>query len=273
MISPLPYSVSQTASQRAFRWFRIVAPVATVLLVAPELFAQEDGEAIPERVTLATQFKESGLWMIPLYICSLLMVALWVYNFISLTKAKFNPSSLSATLMEHMSACRARSAIEVASQSPTFFGRMMATALPHVDATDPETLGRAGVEDAIAEFTIRENRPHMTWINYFSILAQVAPMLGLLGTVGGMIAAFATLRQTGGADPSALAGDISTALITTACGLVIAIPSLFGYFIFKGKLTKMVAECHYDAAQMMDASIQTVNADQQLAKVPEGIQG
>ena len=210
--------------------------------------------------------------MAPIYLSSLIMIGLYVFNFINLSKAKFCPDPLRLTLYEHMQACRVRSAIEVASTSPSFLGRMLTQALPHVDATDPETLGRDGVEDAVAEFTVKENRPYMTTLGYFAILGQAAPMLGLLGTVAGMIGAFSTLKTQKGADPSALAGDISTALFTTAGGLIIAIPSIFGYFFFRNKLNSMVALCHSTTADMMDAAINTVNADQQLAKVPEGLQ-
>ena len=124
----------------------------------------------------------------------------------------------------------------------------------------------------MADFTIKENRPYMTWVGYFSILAQAAPMMGLLGTVGGMIGAFGKMMSNAGADPGALAGDISTALITTATGLIIALPALFGYFFFRNKLNSLVSQCHASGEEMLDASIQTVNADQLLAKVPEGIQ-
>jgi len=238
-------------------------------LSAPALFAQDEEE---QKVTLLQQLGEAGIWMWPLYICSMLMVALYVFNFIQLTKAKFCPAPLEAGLLENMQACRARSAIEIASQSPTYLGRMAAVSLPYVDATDPETLGKEKVEDAMADFSVRENRGYMTLIGYFSLLAQAAPMIGLLGTVAGMIGAFATLRTTGGADPAKLAGDISTALLTTAGGLLVALPSLFGYFFFKNRLNKLVADCHHAEIEMVEASIHTVNADQQLAKVPEGLQ-
>ena len=240
------------------RWIGFLAGSGVFLFTAPMLLAQEE----EQKVTLFDQIIEAGVWMYPLYICSIIMVALYVFNSMQLTRAKFCPPMLEAALLEHMQACRARSAIEVAAQSPTYLGRMAAQSLPNVDATDPETLGKEKVEDAMAEFSVQENRGYMTLIGYFSLIAQSAPMIGLLGTVAGMIGAFATLRQTGGADPSALAGDISTALLTTAGGLVVALPSLFGYFFFKNRLNKLVADAHIAEVGMLDASINTVNAEQ-----------
>jgi biopolymer transport protein ExbB len=189
-----------------------------------------------------------------------------------LTRAKFAPLDLQAAVMEQMQACRVRSAIEISATSPTYLGRMLAHSLPFVDATDPETLGRDHVEDAMADFTVRENRSYMTWIGYFSIVAQVAPMLGLLGTVSGMIGAFNLLRMSGGTNPELLAGDISEALVTTAAGLMIAIPAIVGYFFFKNKLNRLVSECHGAEEDMLQASVMAVNADQHMAKVPEGLQ-
>ncbi len=269
-LKPLP---SATSTKLLLGLFAAFALSAAFL---PELMAQEAAaDAAADGAgdqSLGDLLLEGGWAMIPLGLCSLAVITLYVYNFIQLSRSKFAPVDLQAALMEQMQACRVRSAIEIASTSPTFLGRMLAHSLPFVDATDPDTLGREKVEEAMADFTIKENRNHMGWIGYFSILGQAAPMLGLLGTVSGMIGAFGTLRTTGGADPSQLAGDISEALVTTATGLVVALPAVFGYFIFKGKLNKLVAEAHGAATDMIDASVLAVNADQHMAKVPEGLQ-
>ena len=111
----------------------------------------------------------------------------------------------------------------------------------------------------------------MTWINYIALVAQAAPMLGLLGTVIGMVSAFSTLGQTGQADPAQLAGDISVALLTTMWGLMTAIPALLAYFFFKNRLNNLVADCHHNGEELLNSSIQTVNQDAYLAKIPEGI--
>ena len=242
----------------------------------PELIAQEgeggEGEEGPAPQSLWTMIQAGGWAMWPLGALSIMWVALVVYNFLQLNTKKFCPPDLKDAVMEHMGACRVRSAIEVSAESPSYLGRMLATALPHVDATDPETLGRDDVEDSIAEFTVKENRGYMSSITYFSILAQAAPMLGLLGTVSGMIKAFQTLNISGGADPTKLAGAISEALMTTATGLVIALPALFAFFYFKNRLLRLVSDCHGVAAESLDASVTAVNAEQQFAKVPEGLQ-
>ena len=163
---------------------------------------------------------------------------------------------------------KARGAARVVLQTN---GRMLAYSLPNIDATKPEDLGRDGVEDAVAEFTINESRKNMVWINYIALIAQAAPMLGLFGTVYGMVNAFGVLSATGAAEPAELAGDIQIALLTTFWGLLTAIPSLVAYFYFKNRLNNLVAEAHHTSEELINASIQTVNQDAYLAKIPEGI--
>jgi len=253
--------------QTSYRSIKTVAIAATtVLLSSSSLFAAAEGSVLKRYVI------DGGWPMILIGLLILALIALCVFNFMNLTKTKFAPDDLKAGLMDHMMNCRIRSAIELGASHPSYLGRMMAYALPNVDARRPEDLGRDYVEDAVADFTINENRKSMTLINYISLIAQAAPMLGLFGTVLGMVGAFGTLASgDGSADPSALAGDISVALLTTLWGLVTAIPSLTAYFFFKNKLNNLVAECHHTAEELLNASIQTVNGDAHLAKIPEGI--
>ncbi len=270
-----PLNHKQSLQGRQFYIFAAFLAVLTFLFYsAPELLAQEgDADEPLAKKTMLDNVTDAGIWMAPLILASIAMVALIVYNFMQLTESKFNPPELKVSLHDHMANCRVRSAIEVASTSPTYLGMMVAAALPNVDATDSESLGREDVEDAIAEFTVKQNRGPLTWIGYLGIIGQIAPMLGLLGTVVGMMGAFNTLASQGQADPSVLAKSIGTAMITTASGLIIAIPSIFFFFFLRNKLNALVAGCHNDLSEMLDASHQAVNADQAMAKVPEGFQG
>ncbi|MGE9271156.1 MAG: MotA/TolQ/ExbB proton channel family protein, partial [Verrucomicrobiales bacterium] len=204
---------------------RMATTIVTVALVtAPTLLAQ-DAPAVKKNA-LQKFVLDGGPTMAFIGLAVLALIALCVFNFINLTKSKFCPEDLKAALLDHMANCRVRSAIELAASHPSYLGRMMAYSLPNIDATRPEDLGRDQIEDAIADFSINENRKGMTWINYISLVAQAAPMLGLLGTVIGMVQAFGILAESGQADPAQLAGSISVALLTTMWGLITAIPSL-----------------------------------------------
>jgi len=255
----------------ALRSFRALLAGSMALFVsAPALLAQE-ANTPQTKNALQKYVLDGGATMIFIGLAVLALIALVVFNFINLTKTKFCPDDLKAALMDHMSNCRVRSAIELAASHPSYLGRMMAYALPNIDATRPEDLGREYVEDAIADFSVNENRKSMTWINYISLVAQAAPMLGLLGTVIGMVGAFGKLGVTGSADPAALASDIAVALLTTMWGLITAIPSLLAYYFFKSRLSNLTAEAHKTAEDLLNAALQTVNADAYLAKIPEGI--
>lgn len=262
-------SFSFLRSKRSLLAFGIVI---LFVAVAPDLFAQEAAEASAEgSKSLMDKIIDAGAFMAPIGILSIMMITLAVFNALQLSKKKFVPAGLRDDILANMAEVRVRSSIDIAAQDPSYLGRMVATSYPMVDATDPENLGRSHVEDAIADFSIRENARYMSWIGYFSVIAQAAPMIGLFGTVAGMIMAFDTMGLAGGSDPSKLAGDISLALMTTAGGLVVAIPSIFCFYIFKNKFNSLVADAQEVAIEGLDLAVATVNADQQLAKVPEGI--
>jgi len=247
----------------------LVGSALSLLTAAPAL-AQE--AAHKNKSALDSYLLEGGPLTIFIVAVGLLsLISLSVFNFMNLTKAKFAPDDLKGALLDHMTSCRVRSAIELSASHPSYLGRMMAYSLPNIDATRPEDLGRDQVEDAIADFSINETRKQMTFITLLSLVAQAAPMLGLFGTVFGMIGAFALLGENAGAGATELAGAISVALLTTLWGLVVAILALFAYFFFKNRFNSLVADCHSTAEHLLNASIQTVNADAHLAKIPEGI--
>lgn len=247
----------------------LIAGLATLALSSPALLAQN---AAPVTETLLQRWViNGGSTMIFIGLAVVAFIGLAVYNFMALAKNKYCPDDLKAVLHEHMTNCRVRSAIEVAASHPSYLGRLVAYSFPNIDATRPEDLGRDQVEDAMADFTINENRKAMTWINYISVIAQASPMLGLLGTVIGMVSAFGTLKVSGGADPSQLAGDISVALLTTLWGLINAIPCIIVFYILKNRFNSLVADCVHASEELLNAAIATVNADNLYAKIPEGI--
>ena len=97
------------------------------------------------------------------------------------------------------------------------------------------------VMEAIEEAGNEQMVIFMKPINFLSIIGGTAPMLGLLGTVSGMIKAFSIIAQGGMGDTGKLAGSIGEALITTATGLVIAIPAMIAYFLFKNNFIKSMS--------------------------------
>lgn len=271
MIKP---SLSLISRHRGTAFILLV--LGLMLVLTPDLLAQAadgaaDGAETAPKSWWQKWVADGGIFMAPLGFCSVLMITFSVLCLMTLSKGRFAPMILRTQLLDLMHQCRVRSAIETAAQSPTFLGRMMTVALPHFDVTKGETLGRENVENAMADFAISEVRPYQKWVGYLSVLAQIAPMMGLFGTVVGMVGAFEVLSQTGGAEPAKLAGDISVALLTTFAGLFVAIPSLALFFIFKNRLNDLVAETIAAGTELVDACVNSAHGEAKAAKIPEGI--
>ena len=107
----------------------------------------------------------------------------------------------------------------------------------------------AGLEQAATEVMATRVRR----VEILNVIGQVSPMLGLFGTVYGMILAFQSIVSSGGnADPVLLAGGIGTALVTTFWGLVVAIPALSGYAVLRGRLDATLAEAIGEAETLVE---------------------
>ena len=96
------------------------------------------------------------------------------------------------------------------------------------------------LEETLAEHGAREASPLRTRLSYLNTIATIAPMLGLLGTVIGMIKAFGNIATVGMGKASLLADNISEALLTTAGGLIIAIPAMAFFFFFRNRVNDLM---------------------------------
>ena len=94
------------------------------------------------------------------------------------------------------------------------------------------------------------------YLNPLGTIAAVSPLLGLLGTVIGMVKVFAAITANGVGNPGILAGGISEALITTAAGLTVAIPSLIGYRYLRGRVDSLVVHMEKEAMKFLEALLQ-----------------
>jgi biopolymer transport protein ExbB len=115
------------------------------------------------------------------------------------------------------------------------------------------------MEGAIAEAVGREEAQVSFWINFLSLFASISPMIGLLGTVSGMIGAFQKIGTGGMGKPELLAGNIGEALITTATGLIIAVPAIFAFFIFRNNLSRIVRDAESEYSAIIDALTGSAN--------------
>ena len=249
---------------------------ATVAMfaLAGSAFAQEEAAGGAQQKTMLDKWVIDGGWtMIPLVVLLAITIFLVVYCISTLNKNKFCPDALRDQLIALMNECRVQSAIKLATESPTYLGRLVAYALPNIDANRPEDLGKDGIEDAIADFTNNERPQLMKFVDMLALSGSIAPSIGLFGTVQGMVGAFAILAESGQADPAQLAGSISVALLTTFWGLIISIIALPAFFFLKKTAQGRESECVNAIEEMVNTSINVINAEAQLLRIPEGLDG
>ena len=133
-------------------------------------------------------------------------------------------------------------------------GRILAAGL--VNRDQARELMKEGVED-VGRHVVHELE---RYLNALGTIASVTPLLGLLGTVIGMIKVFTVITVQGIGDPGVLAGGISEALITTAAGLTVAIPSLMFHRYFRGRIDELVVTMEQEALKMLEALQVTARA-------------
>lgn len=254
---------------------RALSLSTAVMVTLPGLvLAQEEGEAAATQKSMLDKWVVDGGWtMIPLVILFFITLVLVTYCVMQLNKKNFAPAPLRDELVSLMTECRVQSAIKLATESPTYLGRLVAYALPNVDANKPEDLGKDAVSDAVADFTANERPALMRYVDLLALAGSTAPTIGLFGTIQGMVEAFGVLAETGQADPTTLAGSISVALLTTFWGLIISLIALPVFYFLNKNAKAREAECINAVEDMMNAAINTLNGEAMLARIPEGFGG
>lgn len=216
------------------------------------------GTASSGEVNLLEMIKAGGWSMWILGTFSFAVIGLLIFCLIDLQKKNFFPEPLYEALSSDMEVLDFQGALEKAQSTPACLSAVISSGVHFIAERGYGVIDSEKLEETMSAASRKFNRGRVRTINYFSIIAQAAPMMGLLGTVSGMIGAFAKLSQGGTGDPSAFAGNISEALITTASGLVIALPAIFCYFIFRDRLQGLVAETDEKAEELVSILRHTV---------------
>ena len=193
------------------------------------------GQSAAQETTFWMLIKEGGWTMFPLGAFSIAMLFFIVRNIMLLREKNLLRADLKDEIEEKLSARDVAGARQICEENPSLMTSVLDAGLERISEGDSEV---SHVAEAIEEAGNEQMVTFMKPINYLSILGGTAPMLGLLGTVSGMIKAFQNIALGGMGKPEVLAGNIGEALITTATGLVIAIPAMICYFIFKNNFIK-----------------------------------
>ncbi len=209
------------------------------LFAAPLAVAQEAGAEVAapvaEQVTLGGMLKQGGWAMWPLGLMSMAMIFFIVRNILLLREKTLLRTDLKEKIEDAIGRRDIAAARAICEANPCLMTSVLDAGLERINENDFDA---AHVTEAIEEAGNEQMVTFMKPVNYLSIIGGTAPMLGLLGTVSGMIKAFQTIAGGGMGKPELLAGNIGEALITTATGLIIAIPAMICYFVFKNNFIK-----------------------------------
>ncbi len=206
-------------------------PALLVVWTASTLSVFAADPADGEQQTVIDLILHGGPLIITIWIAILLtsmtMVTLIIQNFLTLRKDKLAPPTLYKAIRQTLDSGNYQEAWEICNANNNYLANVLRSGL--------ERLGRGkdAVEAALAEAGLREAQLVRTRNSYLSVIGVIAPMIGLLGTVIGMMGAFATLGSTGVADTRKLAASIGEVLLATASGLFIAIPAFIFYYVFR----------------------------------------
>ena len=215
------------------------AATALLLVAAPSLFAQEAGAAAaPSSRSLIQVYLLGGWAMWPLTLLSILGVGLTIYNAMTVRPAPLLQPEVVARLTPALEALDFARARQICEESPGPVTNIFHAGLERLD---PDEFDPAAMEKAMEESSAAELAGPYVFISYLSTIANISPMVGLLGTVSGMIKAFDTIAKEGMGKPELLANNISEALVTTASGLIVAIPAMIAYLWFKNRYSKIAS--------------------------------
>ena len=185
------------------------------------------------------------MWIILL--CSLVALTIIFERLLTLRKSKIAPAGLGHQVIELVISNKLTSdKIEVIkNHSP--LGSIYAAGLNNI------SFGKADMKEALEEAGKHAVHQMSKYLNTLGTIASITPLIGLLGTVIGMIKVFTAITVSGVGDPTVLSGGISEALITTAAGLSVGIPCLMLYRYFRSRINELTVVLEENALTLMDA--------------------
>ena len=191
--------------------------------------------------------RAGGLFMWPIILCSVLAAAIILERLWTLQEKRVLPRDLMDRVWKLVEANQVNDKVVTALEQNSPLGKVLASGL----------LNRHRGREVMME-RLEDTGRHVVhelerFLNTLGTIASISPLLGLLGTVTGIIKAFNAIQSGGMGDPRMLSGGIAEALITTAAGLCVAIPALIGYRYLRGRVEAFVIEMEKDAIKLADA--------------------
>lgn len=209
-----------------------------LLLAVVTGLAQDAAPDAPQKETVLQTIRSGGPLIVLIWLAivgtSITMVTFIIQNILTLRENKIAPPTLIQSLRDTIGAGNYQEGWEICNANKNYLANVLGAALSRLGR------GKEAVEDAMSEQGLREATMIRTRNSYLSVIGVISPMLGLLGTVIGMMGAFAVLGSSGIADPRALASKIGEVLLATASGLFIAIPAFVSYYVFRNRAQMVI---------------------------------
>ena len=188
-----------------------------------------------------------GPFMWAIFLCSVVAVGIVLERLWTLQRRRIAPPDLTRRIWALVEAGQANDKVIAALEANSPLGRLLATGL--ANRHRPRAVLMERLEDAGRHVAHDMER----FLNTLGTIAGIAPLLGLLGTVTGIIKAFSAIYEGGMGDPRILSGGISEALLTTAAGLCVAIPSTVAYRYLRGRVEGIVVQIEKDVLRFAEA--------------------
>jgi biopolymer transport protein ExbB len=203
--------------------------------------AASPAPAAEHHKTLFEMIKEGGWVMFPIGLCSILTLYLIGDGVVRTSRNKALPPEHVEALRGFFRAGQYVEAYHYCKENPSPFTNVVRVGVSYIGD------GKAIAEEGMLSEISKENSKLQTWISYLSVIGVCTPMIGLTGTVTGMIKAFATLGTSGIGDPSSLSAAIGEVLVATASGLIIAIPAFGSFYYLRNRAAGIIHDLQ-DAA-------------------------
>ena len=191
--------------------------------------------------------RAGGVMMWPIILCSVVAAAIVCERLWTLQPRRVLPPELTQRIQRIVESSQVNDKVLHALEASSPLGRVVAVAL--ANRHRPREVLMERLEDTGRHVVYELER----YLNTLGTIAGVSPLLGLLGTVTGIIRAFNAINAGGAGDPRALSGGIGEALVATAAGLCVAIPALIAYRYLRGRVERLVVEMEKEAIRLADA--------------------
>ena len=192
-------------------------------------------------------FVRGGWLMYPIFLCSVVAMGFFLERIVKLRRTRVMPKPLVQNVNDLISRKKLSDAIYMCQGHPSAISRIYNAALKISGQPRP------AIKEVVQEIGRREAEDLGKYIPVLATVASIAPLLGLLGTVSGMIKTFNLIAYYGVGNPGTLAAGISEALLTTAAGLSVAIPTLVGYRFVSGKADGLISEMEEESIRLVES--------------------